>query len=153
VQRWQARFDLVMPTNAKARSTQRKPRNPRAPRRARPPAKLRALANALRKFALSFPGAREDYPWGERVVKGANNKVFVFLGDPYMISGELGFTVKLPESRKELLRKAFAKPCGYGLGKHGWVTVRFGAKDRVPTVKTMTGWITESHAAVNGSTR
>ncbi|MBA3709787.1 MAG: hypothetical protein H0W83_13320, partial [Planctomycetes bacterium] len=36
-------------------------------------------AKALRAFALAFPGAYEDFPWGERVVKVAK-KVFVFLG-------------------------------------------------------------------------
>jgi len=34
---------------------------------------------ALRTFALKFPGAREEFPWGERVVK-VGKKVFVFMG-------------------------------------------------------------------------
>ena len=114
------------------------------------PTKLRKLADALRKFATSFDGAREDYPWGERVVKGPNKKIFVFLGDPYMVDGRLCLTVKLPTSRREVLKLPFAQPCGYGLGKHGWVTLRVGPDDEVPRVTVMRGWIKESYDSVNG---
>jgi hypothetical protein len=34
---------------------------------------------ALRAHALGYPGAREEFPWGDRVVKVAK-KVFVFMG-------------------------------------------------------------------------
>ena len=34
---------------------------------------------AARAFAMGLPGATEDFPWGERVVK-AGGKDFVFLG-------------------------------------------------------------------------
>jgi predicted DNA-binding protein (MmcQ/YjbR family) len=113
--------------------------------------KFRKLAAALRKFATSFDGAREDYPWGERVVKGPNGKVFVFLGDPYMIDGKLCLTVKLPASRREVLKSPFAKPCGYGLGKHGWVTLRLNPGDEVPPISRMRQWIKESYDSVNGA--
>src|SRR6266545_2881018 len=39
----------------------------------------RAARTALRDFALGLPGAYEEFPWGECVVK-VNKKVFVFLG-------------------------------------------------------------------------
>ncbi len=111
---------------------------------------LRKIAAQLRKVATSFPGAHEDYPWGERVVKGPNDKVFVFLGDPYMLDGQLSFTVKLPRSGREVLKMPFAKPCGYGLGKHGWVTIRIDSDDRdVPPIGVMSAWVEESFAAVN----
>ena len=38
-----------------------------------------AEERALRAHALAYPGAREAFPWGERVVK-VGGKVFVFLG-------------------------------------------------------------------------
>ena len=127
-----------------AKTTTKQSRPAPAPR----PTKLRKLAAELRKYATSFDGAREDYPWGERVVKGANGKVFAFLGDPYMLDGRLSFTVKLPRSRRDVLKNPFAKPCGYGLGKHGWVTIRIAPGERCPTIKAMRAWIKESHAAV-----
>ena len=43
---------------------------------------MRAIADRraqARAFALSLPGATEDFPWGESVAK-VNRKVFVFLG-------------------------------------------------------------------------
>ena len=132
-----------MPTKAKAKAnaTREKPATS---------SRLRKLAAELRKFANSFDGATEDYPWGERVVKGPNGKVFVFLGDPYLLDGQLCFTVKLPKSRRDALKLPFAKPCGYGLGKHGWVTLKFATRD-APPVGVMRGWITESYHSVNGA--
>jgi hypothetical protein len=49
---------------------------------------------AVREFALEYPGAHEDFPWGERVIK-VKGKVFVFMGKP---DGELSLSVKLPTS-------------------------------------------------------
>ena len=42
-----------------------------------PASPLKTLAARLRKYALSFPEAYEEFPWGERVAK-VNKKVFVF---------------------------------------------------------------------------
>lgn len=79
----------------------------------------RVLGESLRRFGLALPGAHEDHPWGELVLK-AKKKVFVFLGRP----GEaLRFSVKLPRSGERLLDQDWAEPTGYGLGKSGWVTV------------------------------
>jgi hypothetical protein len=58
--------------------------------------KATQAALRLREFALGFPEATEDFPWGERVMK-VKKKVFIFMGHP----GEddmFGFSVKLPES-------------------------------------------------------
>src|SRR5262249_47005982 len=94
------------------------------PRRLLPQLRMRALRDlgeALRRFGLSLPGAHEDHPWGEVALK-AKGKVFVFMGQP---GGELGFSVKLPESGVRLLDHDFADPTHYGLGKSGWVTLHF----------------------------
>jgi predicted DNA-binding protein (MmcQ/YjbR family) len=101
-------------------------------------------ASAIRAFALSFPGAWEDHPWGESVAK-VGKKVFVFLGKP---SGKsLGLSVKLPTSGFEALELPFTEPTGYGLGKGGWVTASFGSGDEIP-VEILKTWIEESYRAI-----
>ncbi len=79
----------------------------------------RDIAESLRSFGLSLPGAFEAHPWGELVLK-AQGKVFVFLGKP---GDALRFSVKLPQSGERLLDQDWAEPTGYGLGKSGWVTL------------------------------
>jgi predicted DNA-binding protein (MmcQ/YjbR family) len=97
----------------------------------------------LRLHALSFPGAWEDFPWGESVIK-VGKKVFVFLGR----SGDaLSVSVKLPSSNLLALDLPFASPTGYGLARGDWVTARFG-KGEPPPVDLLTRWIEESYRAV-----
>lgn len=99
---------------------------------------------ALRKHALAYPEAKEDFPWGERVVK-VRGKVFVFLGRPE--GAALGLSVKLPGSASLALGLPFATPTGYGLGKAGWVTARFGPREK-PPLELLKQWIDESYRAV-----
>ena len=106
--------------------------------------KMKQAKATLRDFALGFPGAREEFPWGERVIK-VGKKVFVFLG---MADGdELGLSVKLPESGPMALLLPFAQPTGYGLGKSGWVSARFAASDD-PPLGMLQEWIDESYRSV-----
>ena len=98
---------------------------------------------ALRKHALSYPEAHEDFPWGERVVK-VGGKVFLFLGKH---ENALGLSVKLPSSATLALGLPFASPTAYGLGKSGWVTARFAAREK-PPVELLKRWIDESYRAV-----
>lgn len=93
------------------------------------------------EFALSMPGAREDFPWGERVVK-VGRKVFVFLGSDG--STEPSFSVKLVESHGHALATEGARPTGYGLAKAGWVTVPIA---HVP-LATLREWVEESYRIV-----
>jgi predicted DNA-binding protein (MmcQ/YjbR family) len=104
---------------------------------------LKAIERQLSTFALSYPGTREDFPWGERVVK-VQKKVFVFL---HATSRELHVTVKLPSSGTLVLSLPFTKPTGYGLGKSGWVTSTFGARNG-PPLEVLKQWIDESYRAV-----
>ena len=99
----------------------------------------------LRVFALGYPGAHEDHPWGETVVKVAK-KVFVFLGKPKDGEGA-GLSVKLPQSGTLALSLPFASPTGYGLGKSGWVSVELGKGKKVP-LDMLRQWIDESYRAV-----
>ena len=107
---------------------------------------LRDVSRALREYALSFPGATEDFPWGERVAK-VKGKVFVFLGADPVPGGPIGFSVKLPASGQDALDLPFTKPTGYGLGKSGWVSATFETKDDLP-LEILKAWIRESYRAV-----
>jgi predicted DNA-binding protein (MmcQ/YjbR family) len=107
---------------------------------------IRELSKALRRFALGLPGATEHFPWGERVAK-VGGKVFVFLGADPLPDGDMGFSVKLPESGREALELPFTKPTGYGLGKAGWVSASFSGKD-APPIAMLEDWILESYRAV-----
>jgi predicted DNA-binding protein (MmcQ/YjbR family) len=102
---------------------------------------------ALRKFALTYPESHEDFPWGHVAVK-VKGKVFLFLSnglteEPFVFS----MTVKLPLSGKWALTQPFAVPTGYGMGKSGWVTARFAAKDEIP-VDLLEQWIDESYRTI-----
>jgi predicted DNA-binding protein (MmcQ/YjbR family) len=98
----------------------------------------------LRDFALSLPGAWEDFPWGERVAK-VNKKVFVFFGHDDEAEPSL-VTVKLVESHGHALAIEGAAPTGYGLGRAGWVDVPLHA-DGV-TSGLLCDWIEESYRIV-----
>jgi predicted DNA-binding protein (MmcQ/YjbR family) len=103
------------------------------------------FAAPLKKFALAFPGAYEDHPWGESVAKVAK-KVFVFFGhDDY---ADFGMSVKLPQSRLEALQFAYTEPTGYGLGKSGWVSVKLADAKTKPPIDMLMDWIEESYRAV-----
>lgn len=110
----------------------------------RPKSKAKQVEKKLRDIALAYPGAREEFPWGERVVK-VGKKVFVFMGTPE--GGGLGLSVKLPHSGTMALLFPFATPTGYGLGKSGWVSARFEAGE-APPVELLRAWIDESYRAV-----
>lgn len=98
---------------------------------------------ALRSCALSYPETREDHPWGEPVAK-VRDKVFVFFGRE---DGGLSLSVKLPSSAPFAFDLPYCTPTGYGLGKAGWVTARFAARDPIP-VEVLRRWIDESYRAV-----
>ncbi len=98
----------------------------------------------IRKAALAYPETREDHPWGEIAVK-VKGKVFVFLGEHD--DGRFGFSVKLPKSGPAVLKKKFAEPTHYGLGKHGWVSCAFASTASVPMADAL-AWLDESYRAV-----
>jgi predicted DNA-binding protein (MmcQ/YjbR family) len=103
-----------------------------------------AVVDSLEEFALSLPEAWPDAPWGDRVVK-VGKKIFVFLSRPD--ASHPSATFKLPESRDHALAYPEAVPTGYGLGKHGWVTVMI---DAVPTEEheVLFDFVEESYRAV-----
>jgi predicted DNA-binding protein (MmcQ/YjbR family) len=98
---------------------------------------------ALRDFALGYPGAHEDFPWGHRALK-VKGKAFLFMGSE---DGGLGLSVKLPQSNAAALMMPFATPTGYGLGKSGWVSASF-PKGQQPPMEMLRQWVDESYRAV-----
>ena len=102
------------------------------------------LRKQLLEYALGLPGAWIDHPWGEDVVK-VGKKVVVFFGMPEGSEYPPGMTVKLPESQPLALSQEGVELAGYGLGKAGWVSVRFGPDMAFEMLRE---WIDESYRAV-----
>ncbi|MHC5705085.1 MmcQ/YjbR family DNA-binding protein [Streptomyces tirandamycinicus] len=101
----------------------------------------------VRSFALGLPGAGEEFPWGDTVVK-VNKKIFVFLG---VTDGShpLGVGVKLTDevSHAHALSCPGAEPSGYGLGKAGWVRVPL-AGEGAPAAELLCDWVEESYRTI-----
>jgi predicted DNA-binding protein (MmcQ/YjbR family) len=104
---------------------------------------LTKAGDALRKWALAYPEAYEEFPWGHTAVK-VKGKAFLFLGYE---NGALGLSVKLPFSGAAALSLPFASPTAYGLGKSGWVSAKFSGEDEVP-IDLLGSWIEESYQAI-----
>lgn len=100
-------------------------------------------AAALRTMAMRYPGAYEEFPWGEVAIK-VKGKAFMFM---HAGSGQLSLSCKLPSSHEMAQMLPFASPTGYGLGKSGWVTARFGPKDAAP-LELLREWLDESYRAI-----
>jgi predicted DNA-binding protein (MmcQ/YjbR family) len=109
------------------------------------PAQLtpRQIESLLRDYALTFPEATEDFPWGERAIK-VKGKVFLFMR---ATPEEVSFSVKLPHSRFVVLDLPNTEPTHYGLGKHGWVSARYPSAPK-KSLETFKMWIDESYRAV-----
>lgn len=111
--------------------------------RGKPSSKALRQIQQLRTFALSLPQTREDHPWGESAFK-VKGKVFVFAGAD---AQGWGISVKLEESHGAALTKPFASPTRYGLGKHGWVSARFGPRENAP-LPLLQRWVEESFTVI-----
>jgi predicted DNA-binding protein (MmcQ/YjbR family) len=104
---------------------------------------MATVRDKVTAFALSFPEAVEEHPWGEDVAK-VRGKIFVFLGSSNPPSRRI--SVKLEESHGHALSIEGAEPTGYGLGRGGWVTVPL----RAPGVgiQLLRDWVEESYRIV-----
>jgi hypothetical protein len=109
--------------------------------RRRPPTDLALIA--LRRFGLRYPGAHTKSPWPGHLDLAVNDKTFVYLS----LEGEpLSISCKLPRSSAGALLLPFASPTAYGLGRSGWVTAKFGPRDK-PPLEMLKAWIDESYRA------
>src|SRR5215470_8898252 len=100
----------------------------------------------LIKFALTYPEAVLDHPWGHDVVK-VKGKMFATFGGEAGDPKEFSMSVKLPVSAEMALTLPWVEKTGYGLGKSGWVTARVKAGSNFD-IETMKGWIDQSFRAV-----
>lgn len=96
----------------------------------------------LRALARGYPEAYEESPWGELAAK-VNHKAFAFYGT---YGDKLNLTVKLPHSSDEACLRRGVAPSGYGLGKHGWVSMDLKTADVDEAL--VRAWIEESYRAV-----
>jgi len=97
-------------------------------------------------YALTFPGAYLEHPWGETVVK-VHKKVFLFVNGAIAPEDGVSLSVKLPTTGPDLREMPFAEPMGYGMGKHGWVTLLLLRDDHTP-LELLEAWIDESYRAI-----
>lgn len=95
----------------------------------------------LEQFALGLPGAWSDTPWADDRVTKVGAKIFVFWGT----ADGPGLSVKLPDTQAHALSLPGAAPTGYGLGRHGWVTVPVRADTEV---EVLLDFVEESYRTV-----
>jgi predicted DNA-binding protein (MmcQ/YjbR family) len=102
-----------------------------------------AVLKELREFGLAYPGAHTKSPWPGHLDLAVKDKTFAYLsveGEPF------GISCKLPHSGAAALMLPFTVPTGYGLGKSGWVSAKFG-EGETPPVDLLKEWIDESYRA------
>ena len=105
--------------------------------------RLTREGTTLRKYAMSYPEAYEEMPWGHHAIK-VKGKSFLFLAAD---AETFSMSAKLPSSAGVAIKLPFASPTEYGLGRSGWVTARFRRGTRVP-LDVLRLWIDESYRAV-----
>ena len=100
-----------------------------------------SVRRQLKAFGLAYPEAHSKSPWPGHDDLAVRGKTFAYLnqaGEPLSIS------VKLPLTGKMVLTLANAQPTAYGLGKSGWVSVTFDARDK-PDLELLKAWVDESY--------
>src|SRR3954454_18648426 len=112
-------------------------------RRSATSSSLRAVdpAGSIRSFALSFPQAREDHPFGpeSHVFKvGGGSTMFAILGDGPPVSVTLKLT---REEREVALEMPYVSEARY-VGRYGWITARIEDED---CLEATLEWMRESY--------
>ena len=83
--------------------------------------------------------------WGGEPTFRVRNKNFVFTNTDFT-----HLTVKLPkdEARAVVASDDRAEPCGYGLGRHGWVSVAIGTAPTDDEWTEIREWVRTSYTMV-----
>ena len=100
--------------------------------------------HAVRDLALAYPETQESFPWPNHRAIKVRGKAFVIMSAD---EPELRLSVKLPWSAEGVLQLPSCEPTGYGLGRSGWVTATYGARQR-PPLDAIRSWIDESYRAI-----
>ena len=103
--------------------------------------------DAVRGFALGFPAALEDFPWGIPVIKVATGSkwppVFLWLGR--RDARDQAVYVKLTDSYEQAIAVAHATPTTMsGVGRFGRLTIPLPT----PKLELLFDWVDESYRAV-----
>lgn len=101
-----------------------------------------AIESKLRDYAMGFPEAYEEFPWGHSAIK-VKGKAFLFMSTGE--KGDFSISLKLPQSRDMAVDLPFAESTGYGLGRSGWVTAHLKNEKSLDLIKA---WIDESYRAI-----
>ena len=101
----------------------------------------------LEAICLRLPSAeRVDIEaWDGEPTFRVNGKNFVFTD-----KAATGVSVKLPkdEAAAVVATDKGAEPTGYGLGRHGWVSVQIGAKPSAARWREIEEWVRTSYTMV-----
>ena len=83
--------------------------------------------------------------WDGEPTFRVNGKNFIFTDKQ-----ATGLSVKLPKDEAEAVvaTDPGAEPTGYGLGRHGWVSVRLGAKPTAARWREVEEWVRTSYTLV-----
>jgi predicted DNA-binding protein (MmcQ/YjbR family) len=83
--------------------------------------------------------------WGGEPTFRVNGKNFIFTD-----AKATGLSVKLPkdEAAAVVATDKGAEPTGYGLGRHGWVSVQLGAKPSAARWREIEEWVRTSYTMV-----
>ena len=101
----------------------------------------------LGSICLRLPSAeRVDVEaWGGEPTFRVNGKTFVFAD-----AAATGISVKLPKDEAEAVcaTDPLASPTGYGLGRHGWVSVQLGTRPSKDRWQQVDEWVRTSYTLV-----
>ena len=103
--------------------------------------------DAVRTFALGFPNAIEDFPWGVPTIKVDNGSKWptVFVGVGHRDAAEPGVYVKLESSYEQAVDLAGAFPTTMsGVGQFGRLTVPLPVAD----LDLLFDWVDESYRLI-----
>ena len=83
--------------------------------------------------------------WGGEPTFRVNGKNFIFTD-----AKATGLSVKLPKDEAEAVvaTDPGAEPTGYGLGRHGWVSIQLGAKPSAARWREVEEWVRTSYTLV-----